>query len=96
METPWGTADSVETIAEGIIAVTTPGHGGLRLDRKRQAKMPAYMRTSDRWYEEDCEWALVASVFPQHFTDAQRAAAKRTLKEYYPKAYARFYAKEAA
>lgn len=91
LETPWGMADSVKTIAKGIIFVSTPGHGGFRLDQKRQAKVPDYMRTPDGWYEEDCEWSIVATVFPECFSETNLGLAKKTLKNYYPDSFAKFY-----
>ena len=31
--TPWGRADGVYNIAPGVIGVTTPGHGGILVDK---------------------------------------------------------------
>ena len=66
MNTPWGKAQHVEQIAEGIFSVSTANHGGTLLDRKRNAQVPDYMRKSGGWYEEDCDWAIAAIV---HFDD---------------------------
>lgn len=91
MRSPWGVVQVVEKIAEGIICVHTAGHGGLKLDRKRNSLMPSYMRNRGGYYEEDCEWAKVAVVFPAHFTDDSLLHAKKTLLNYYPDEYERFY-----
>jgi hypothetical protein len=57
--TPWGPAQSVRMLAQGIALVSTAGHGGIKLSPERQAQMPASCRTtpysSGGWYEEDCD-----------------------------------------
>ena len=65
--TPWGWADGVEEIAEGITFYWTPSHGGYRVSQERLLQMPEKWRTADRWFEEDCEAALVVSAFPEVF-----------------------------
>ena len=59
MRTPWGKADRAWVVASGIGWTTTPGHGGVKLSRAVNARMPDYMRLKGGWYEEDCEWAMV-------------------------------------
>lgn len=69
MQTPWGTADTIETLAEGITSVTTPSHGGIILSTERQAELPAdiknFLGSMENW-EEDCDWAVPY----YHFRDA--------------------------
>src|SRR5271165_6274308 len=65
---PWGKVDHTEELAPGIWSVSTPGHGGLKLSTQRNGMMPPYMKRAGGWYEEDCEWSLVALVFPEVFT----------------------------
>lgn len=65
MRTPWGTAQNVFHLAEGVIEVETASHGGIKLDRKRNARMPEAFRRSGGWYEEDCEYALVLVSLPE-------------------------------
>jgi hypothetical protein len=101
--TPWGTADYVKKYAEGVWFVSTPGHGGLKLDRKRNALVPEYMRREGGWYEEDCEWALAVAglgiesthVIPGSETSGTvekvRAEVRRTFGTWYPDEYERFY-----
>lgn len=91
MRTIWGTAQHVETIAEGILWVSTASHGGFKLNRKMNAQMPDYMRSKGGWYEEDECWALVAIVFPQFFKEEQKLAAHRIFINYFPKAFERYY-----
>ena len=88
--TPWGPAQTVATIAEGITSVTTASHGGILLSEERQAAMPAHLAGRNiygggRWYEEDCEWSLVAVAFPEAFPDEQDEA-RATLRAYFPEA----------
>src|SRR3546814_9970543 len=49
--------------------------------------MPGVLRVAGGWYEEDCEWAKVASGFPDLFTDDERCHADRTLRDYYPECW---------
>lgn len=60
--TPWGGADHVNEVVRGVFAVSTPGHGGLKLDRVRNAKVPAATRQKGGFYEEDCEVFIVFAV----------------------------------
>lgn len=85
--TPWGKAQTQKDLGEGISFVTTERHGGYKLDRQRNAKVPAYMRKKGGWYEEDCEWSSVALTFPQLFSKEVVDVAKRTLERYFPTAY---------
>ena len=89
MKTPWGKSDSIQELAEGIKLVTTPRHGGVKLDRKRNAKMPEYMRQEGGWYEEDAKWAFVALIFPEAFPERAEMALK-TVKNWYPDIYEKF------
>lgn len=82
--TPWGMAQSSEIYADGVVFHSTASHGGVKLDRTRNAAMPAVLRVPGGWYEEDCEWAKVAIGLPDLFTDYERRHADRTLREYYP------------
>lgn len=72
MDTPWGKADSVELIADGIYTVSTPSHGGILLLPERLAAMPNYMRRPlflDLYaaYEEDCDWCMPVIIFEKEF-----------------------------
>lgn len=90
MGTPWGPSQAVKQLAEGIVAVTCAGHGGIGLDAARNAEMPAYLRNEDGWYEEDVGWALPAVVFKKVFAKDQEAAAK-TFADWYPGKYEKYF-----
>lgn len=92
MQTPWGLAQDVTELAAGISIVSTASHGGIKLDRKRNALMPSYMRNAGGWYEEDCEWSKVGVVFPEIFkSEEMREHAKSTLREWFPDEYEAFF-----
>ena len=60
--TPWGWTKDVEELAEGILRVTTPSHGGLKLSRERWDELPAAVRDTmltPTFAEEDCEEPIV-------------------------------------
>jgi hypothetical protein len=89
--TPWGASQGAEEYADGIVFHTTASHGGFKLSAERNAKVPSYMRRLGGWYEEDSEWAIVATVFPDAFEAETAASAKGTLRNWEPDAYTRFY-----
>ena len=76
---PWGTVDGCYEVAPGVLSVSTPSHGGLKLSRSRNAAMPESVRRKGGWYEEDCEWSLVALVHSDVLPD-EREHAKSTAK----------------
>lgn len=103
---PWGHVQYQHTVIEGIVSVGTASHGGLKLSAKRQALMPDYLRTTDGWYEEDCEWARVYVVFgceiskyyQQHpeepeakFVLGNLSSAPESLKNWCPDGYEKFF-----
>lgn len=87
VSTPWGMSQSATIYADGIVFHSTAGHGGFKLDRARNAAMPSALRLSGGWYEEDAEWALVATGFPNLFTYREQANADRTLRDWFPDAW---------
>lgn len=87
LSTPWGMAQSSEIYADGVVFHSTASHGGIKLDRARNAAMPAVLRVAGGWYEEDCGWAKVAIGLPDLFTDYERRHADRTLRDYYPECW---------
>jgi len=66
--TPWGRADSARRKGPGIFEVSTPSHGGYKLDVTRNAKIPRALRRKGGWYEEDIDWAIVV-LFLGHTFD---------------------------
>ena len=78
--TPWGPAQSAQTLATGIVNYSTAGHGGISLTAERIAQMPTALRevmpcAGEGWYEEDEDWALVALSFPAFFSPSSVASA---------------------
>ncbi len=86
-KSPWGKIDHVSEVAPGIWSVGTPGHGGFKLSRARNARMPSAFRKAGGWYEEDCEWGMVAIVFSEPFNTEQYYAAHAVIRNYYPDEY---------
>lgn len=91
MNTPWGNAQTVEAIADGIQCVTTAGHGGFKLSDEKHAEIRQRFPTfttfaGGQWYEEDCDVAVVVYAFSQHFSSefVQRATETiRNMKDYF-------------
>ena len=60
--TPWGWTRDVVELAEGILRITTPSHGGLKLSRERWDELPAAVRDAmltPTFAEEDCEEPII-------------------------------------
>lgn len=91
MYTPWGNSDSQKVLAPGILELSTPSHGGIKVEKELNLLIPEYMRASDGFYEEDVDWAIVATVFPHAFSRSQREEAKNTLRNSVPMAYELYY-----
>jgi len=83
---PWGKVEFERQLADGIVFCNTAGHGGIHLNAKRQRQMPAALRNSTPWYEEDCEVGLVFLAFPDLFPDRQQTA-DRLVRDYFPDQY---------
>lgn len=71
--TRWGGVDWSEELGPGIWSVATPGHGGICLSSQRagalNAEIPGWNSPYSSHFEleEDCDWALVALVWPELF-----------------------------
>ena len=86
INTPWGTAEQVDTLAKGIIQVGTPSHGGIGVEHDvAAAKLSAAARAEaidqydHLWFEEDCDWAIVCHEIPELFSKQHREMAARSL-----------------
>lgn len=92
--TPWGAAETATPIADGIVSVSTASHGGIWISEARRQAMPAAFRIEGHWYEEDCEWALVAASFPDAFRakygPSTVESAERTIKNLWPERWEQF------
>lgn len=98
MRTPWGAADAVEVLGEGVGVVFTPSHGGVKLDAKRNKLIPVPLRREGGWYEEDCEAYFPMYVMPELFVSDKRpdpaqvkADAKGGILRWYPEEFAAAY-----
>jgi hypothetical protein len=98
INTPWGRSDSITKASDGVFWVTTPSHGGVHLSAEVNAEIPEYMRSTDGWYEEDCQWCLpvvalgAARIAPDHpkgLADIEDIANK-LMRALYRKAWDRF------
>ncbi len=95
--TPWGAAQQSVSLCRGIVQYSTAGHGGVHLSPTRNMVVPEYMRNADGWYEEDCEWAIPATIFPEvwvkHYPNSPDIlkTIKDTLRNWYPDMYEQFY-----
>ena len=89
LSTPWGEADHVEKIGEGVVQVGTPSHGGIGVDREVAAKRltaaaraQATTQGGRYWFEEDCDWAIVAREMPEMFSESHRERAVESLERW--------------
>jgi hypothetical protein len=82
---PWGIIDIAEERAPGIVAVSTPGHGGVWLSDARLAQLHPLLAahkpfTGDAaWFEEDCDAVIPVLAFPDVFGFQAVAFALRTV-----------------
>ena len=80
MRTPWGNADQVYTLAEGIVDVSTPSHGGIMVHKRVSTFLSAEaLRIADSFgdwlvFEEDCAFAAVYADCPALWRQAQKVA----------------------
>jgi len=84
VSTPWGGSQMAVVYAEGVVAHLTSGHGGFQLSTERNTKVYRLLRKDMPWYEEDCEWAIVAISFPDLFTAYERSMAETTIRNTWP------------
>ena len=60
--TPWGPAQHLYKIADGVTFISTASHGGLLLSDERVKQLPkGYIpfNTARKWAEEDCDMPKV-------------------------------------
>lgn len=86
LNSPWGKPDYGVELLPGVVQISTPSHGGFHLSSTRLAAMPAQLQAvptftgNPCWFEEDCDWALVAIGFPGLFNDEHIHAAVQTVR----------------
>jgi len=87
VHTPWGQAQDKKQLGYGVIQVTTVGHGGIHVSPTRNAMVHKAWREKGGWYEEDCDWAIVAITFPNLFSEEHRLIAHNCAKNWFPDEY---------
>lgn len=83
----WGSIQTAQEYAPGIVNVTTASHGGIVLDQMANDKVHAAWRNQQGMYEEDICWAIVAMTYPSLFTDYEKECAESTLRRWMPVEY---------
>lgn len=92
---PWGKVQQTDTVIPGkAYVVYTASHGGIKLDRSLNQRIPEAFRNKDGvgWYEEDCAWAIACHFVPELISSAlhpeHRKALERVVRSiierYYP------------
>jgi hypothetical protein len=61
--TPWGKSQGGTQLALGITMYHTAGHGGVKVIKKLNQRIPVGFHRSDGWYEEDCDSQIVYYFF---------------------------------
>lgn len=95
VQTIWGPSQSEKRIAPGITYYETAAHGGYRLSADRFKLMPERYRSiathegHEGWYEQDCDWALVALSFPDCFSLDEVVRARRIFETEFAPGYRR-------
>ena len=89
--TPWGSSQLATIYGPGVIAHSTAGHGGFHLSADRNRLIDPSLRKDSPWYEEDCEWAIVALTFPDLFTSYERKCADETIRHTWPETWERIH-----
>lgn len=85
---PWGVVQYSSAIGtEGMFIVSTAGHGGIKVPAALNKRIDATWRKDKGWYEEDCEWAIVAVSFPESFPEESVKQAHFTARNYWPHEY---------
>lgn len=83
MNTPWGFSDFKQVYAKGIVFYSTPSHGGFKIDKHLNDRLPDKYRNNDGWYEEDCEVIKVILSFPYLFKPSQVEYAQTSFSFWY-------------
>lgn len=83
---PWGTIQHVTELADGIVSVSTAGHGGIWITSERERQIPANVRAIARqyapanWYEEDCDACIPMAWFADELIATQADAVAYSMK----------------
>lgn len=82
---PWGEVQHQYIKAEGLVLVSTAGHGGYYLSGERwQAVMRLFPQfesyAGPQWLEEDCDCVLAVLAFPDLYSDEEIWSAVRMVR----------------
>jgi hypothetical protein len=83
---PWGKVQGTDTLAPGIDAVYTAGHGGLKVTAARNKDIDPAWREST-FYEEDCAWSKAAITHHRDLKPAYVESAHQVARRWYPDQY---------
>ncbi len=78
---PWGQIQDCERLSEGVWTVSTASHGGIKLDRIRNALIPEAARIPGGWYEEDCDYAIPVVALGLD-SETRRDAARQSIRRW--------------
>lgn len=92
-ETIWGEIQTENRLAEGVIDVTTAGHGGIIVEKyaankflSTEAKKAANFVNGRYHFEEDCDWAIFAfenpTIVPQKWLQYIESSLERWNQDY--------------
>lgn len=93
MQTPWGTSEIQKKLTDKhnpniwILRVDTSTHGGYfvpaQVVQTWKEPFKSYKPFAGKgWYEEDCDWSVVALAMPQFFSKKEQELAKITFEKY--------------
>jgi hypothetical protein len=80
---PWGAVDYGERVCEGVFFVSTPSHGGFKLEAKHNVLIPVAFRRQGGWYEEDCDAAIPTFFMPLLFKPDEVMSARQSLRNWH-------------
>jgi len=100
MPTPWGVSQTKKELAPGVYSVTTAGHGGILIGKKRAKELLSEqaIKIGMAWgnflaYEEDCDVSAVFYEHPEYCTwmsvEVIKRYAERSLQQCYPEYFQR-------
>jgi len=87
MNTPWGKSQHIEQYPNGMRWISTASHGGFWLPAKLMKQLPSPVREKFKgwqWFEEDCDWAIIALCFPEFFKPEDIEHAKKSVSRWQP------------
>lgn len=85
ISTPWGQGHIDPGHDAEVYFVSTPSHGGFKVEKPALDQIPLAWRKASfnglgmrGWFEEDCDWCMVALTFPERFTERELEQARVT------------------